>query len=433
MTSSDTIGFALGSSLSGRGPLIFGSLTIHASLGALFAWGAFLEPLKASRGWNDAMLLSPYRYALVSFTVGLFLASCYSWRLSPRALARFGGFLLVFGCLFAVWSGLSVSALTVGIGIFGGFGAGFAYVAPISTYRHWLPASGGFVLGLTVACFTAGSLLAGPLLSWLLETQPADDAARIHLVLIAMALLFLAGVAAMGEVLPGTRAWLAPRVFDTLREDAPPPHITRQRAWDRSVMPLLRIWLQWSVFFIGAFAGATALLDYLPQSGIVRWQSAWVFMGVCVTALAVSNFFGRAVWAALAQKTGRTFALLALLLLSAGLSFLLTGGRIEWSPILAMLALTGFGFGGFLGLMPQLATEMLDARVSLPLRFGIMYSAFGLCACAAPYWSLPRTGGSFSWNLFLLSLSAAMLLGFLYLLIRPVRTGSCVSQALSRW
>ena len=432
MTSSDTIGLALSSSLAGRGPLLVGSLTIHASLGALFAWSASLEPLRASSGWSDAAIPSPYRYALVWFLVGLFLASGYSRRLSPRTLARFGGFLLVFGCLFSVWAGLSVSAITVGIGIFGGLGAGFAYFAPISTYRHWLPAGGGPFLRLTVICFSAGPLVAAPALLWILKNQLADNTLLIRSALLILALLFLLGVAAMGEMLPGTRAWLAPRVFDTLLGDTPHPQIARQRAWDRSVMPLLRIWLQWSVFFVGAFAGTSVLLDYLPNASAIPWRSAWVFMGICVVALAISNHFGRVVWASLALRMGRTGTLLTLVSLSVCLCMLISGGRILWSLTLAMLALLGFGFGGFLGVMPQLAAEMIDGKVSLPLRFGIMYSAFGLCACAAPYWSSPRNMDAFG-NIFLLTLSAAMLLGFLYLLIRPVRTGSSVSQALSRW
>ncbi|MCC6264720.1 MAG: MFS transporter [Bryobacterales bacterium] len=433
MTSSGTIGLVLGSSLAGRGSLIVSGFAIHASLGALFAWSTFFEPLKAAYGWNDAMLLSPYRYALLGFTVGLFVASHYSRRLSPRTLARFGSLLLVAGCLFAAWAGPSASALTVGIGLLGGLGAGFAYIAPISTYRHWLPAGSGLILGVTVLCFAVGSLLAAPLLERILDSQSASPAAGLPSAFLAMALIFLVGVAAMGELLPGTRAWLGPGVFDTLRGEALPPHIARQRAWDRSVMPLLRIWFQWSTFFVGAFAGGATLTGYLPQVTGIPSRDAWLLMGIGVLAMAVANYFGRVLWKRIAHKFSRVSALLIMLLLSTALALYVNGGRVDWSPVLAMLALLGFGTGGFLGLMPQLAAEMVDGKESLPLRFGVMYSAFGLCACAAPYWSLPRNAGTWSSNVFLLSVSAALLLGFLYLLIRPVRTGSCVSQALSRW
>lgn len=433
MTSSSAIGLILGSSLAGRGSLIFGGFAIHASLGALFAWSAFFEPLSVSQGWDESTLLSPYRYALLSFTIGLFVASHYSRRVSPRSLARLGSLLLVSGCLCAVWAGPSASALTVGIGVLGGLGAGFAYIAPISTYRHWLPPGSGFVLGFTVLCFAAGSLLSAPLLEWVLESRSANYAVTIPSAFLVMALVFLLGVAAMGEMLPDTRAWLAPRVFDALQGEALPAHIARQRAWDRSVMPLLRIWLQWSVFFVGAFAGCAALLGYLPRMAAIPRRDAWLLMGVCVAALAIANYFGRSLWERLAQKVGRISTLLALLLVSIGVCLIVTGGRAEWSLVMAITALLGFGTGGFLGVMPQLAAEMVDGRESLPLRFGVMYSAFGLCACAAPYWSLSRNAATLSSNLYLFSVSAALLLGFLYLLIRPVRTGSPVSQALSRW
>lgn len=433
MTSSGTIGLVLGSPLAGRGSLIVSGFAIHASLGALFGWSTFFEPLRTTYGWSEAMLLSPYRYALLGFTIGLFVASHYSRRLSPRALARFGSLLLVSGCLFAAWVGPSASALTVGIGVLGGLGAGFAYIAPISTYKHWLPTGSGVVLGMTVLCFATGSLLAAPLLERILDSQRANPEAGIPSAFLAMALIFLVGVAAMGEMLPGTRAWLGPRIFDTLRGDALPPHIARQRAWDRSVMPLLRIWLQWSVFFVGAFAGGAALTGYLPQAAGISSRDAWLLMGIGVVAMAVTNYFGRAIWVRIAHRFGRVSSLLFMLLLSTVLALYVNGGRADWSPVLAMLALLGFGTGGFLGVMPQLAAEMVDGKESLPLRFGVMYSAFGLCACAAPYWSLPRNAGTWTSNVFLLSVSAALLLGFLYLLIRPVRTGSCVSQALSRW
>src|SRR5690606_443584 len=121
------------------------------------------------------------------------------------------------------------------------------------------------------------------------------------------------------------------------------------------------------------------------------------------------------------------------LTLSTGLSLIVTGGRVALSPIMAMLALLGFGCGGFLGLMPQLSAEMLNSQESLPLRFGVMFSAFGLFASTTPFWSHLRHADTLVASISILALSTALLLGFLYLLVRPARTGSFVSQALARW
>lgn len=417
--------------MAGRGALIFGGLAIHTSLGAFFAWSVFLEPLRRLHGWDEATLFTPYRYALVWFTIGLFAASQLSRRQSPRALARLGSILLVSGCLCAVAAGSSLAGLTLGIGVLGGLGAGFAYLAPISTFRHWLPSGGGFFIGLSAACFAAGSLLSAPPLLWMLTRQ--DTASAVSAAFLAMALLFVVGVAIMGELLPDTRAWLAPRVFEALRGDTLAPHTARQRAWDESVMPLLRLWLLWSVFFIGCFAGVAALVDYLPILQAFEWRQAWLAMGACVAILAMTNRWGHAVWESIVHRRGRTFAFLTLLTLATGLSLIVTGGHVALSPIMAMLALLGFGGGGFLGLMPQLSAEMLDSQESLPLRFGVMFSAFGLCASTTPFWLNPRHTETLAGSISILALNTALLLGFLYLLARPARTGSCVSQALSRW
>ncbi|MDZ7640101.1 MAG: MFS transporter [Bryobacterales bacterium] len=433
MTNSSAIGLVESSSLAGRGSLIAASFAIHTTLGALFAWSVFLGPLRSLCGWDETTLLTPYRYALVWFTVGLLAASQLARRQSPRALARLGALCLVSGSLCAAAVGQSLGGLTMGIGVLGGFGAGVAYLAPISTFRHWLPQRSGIFFAFSVLCFGAGTFLAAPFLEWMLGQQAARYAATVPATFLAMALLFLLGVAVMGEFLPGTRAWLAPRVFETLRGETVACETARQRAWDQSVMPLLRLWLQWGVFFAGAFAGVVALDERIPFLNAVRWHEAWLATGVCVAVLAVTNRVGRRVWEGLAHQTGRISAFLVQILLATGLSMIANGGPPEFSSTMAMLALIGFGFGGFLGLMPQLAAEMVDGRESLALTFGIMNSAFGLWVFAAPFWLHEQRPETLLGSVSLLTVSAAFLLGFVYLLLRPAKTGSCVSQALSRW
>jgi hypothetical protein len=174
-------------------------------------------------------------------------------------------------------------------------------------------------------------------------------------------------------------------------------------------------------------------VDYLPILQAFEWRQAWLAMGACVAILAMTNRWGHAVWESIVHRRGRTFAFLTLLTLATGLSLIVTGGHVALSPIMAMLALLGFGCGGFLGLMPQLSAEMLGSQESLPLRFGVMFSAFGLCASTTPFWLNPRHTETLAGSISILALNTALLLGFLYLLVRPARTGSCVSQALSRW
>lgn len=433
MTNPGTADLAFGTALTGRVRLVFSGLAIHATIGALFCWAAFLEPLQKVHGWTPSVALIPYRYALIWFTIGLFAASRIARRHSPRALSRFGGLLLVSGCLWAVADGSRVSGLATGIGVLCGLGAGFAYFAPIATFRHWLPPRGRLFDGLAVAGFVAGALFSSRLLDWVLSRPGAEPAASLEAAFLTLALLFAGGVVCMGEFLPRMRAWLAPGIFETLNQGTLPAAVLRERAWERSAMPLLRLWLEWSVFFVGLLASLGAIEDSAPLLGAVLGPRAPLFAGVGAIVLGLANYFGATVWKDIAQRVGGIHTLLIQALLAAGLALLAGRGRFEWGLAMAMLGVIGFGFGGFLGLMPRFAMEMLDRRESPMLRFAIVYSALGLCGTIVPFWlSLPQVE-TFTGNLSRLSFTAALLLGFLYLLLRPIRTGSTVSEALLRW
>lgn len=416
-----------------RGWLVAAGLLIQTTLGLLFAWSAFLTPLFSVHGWDASTLLAPYRHSLVWFTFGLLVAARQAERRSPKTLARVGGCLLVGGCLFAAFFGSAEFGLTLGIGVMGGLGAGFAYLAPLATFRHWLPRHGTTFLGLTMLCFGLGSFLFAPLLRAVLGSTPAAYSETIPQAFLMMASLFAIGVLGAGELLPATRVWLAPRVFETILREWPQQEERPGEAWLRRSVPLVRLWLEWGMFFLGAFAGVTALQNSVPSLGSIRWHEAWLATGVCVALVALANRIGHSFWAGLAARAGRVGALLILILISVGLSLLLTGGRLETTPAMAVLSILGFGFGGFLGLMPHLAAEMMDADDDLPMSFGVMFSAFGLCAFAAPFWLYAKRPETLLGNVSLLAISLGLLLGFLYLLLRPTRRRGALSQAMNHW
>ncbi|MCZ2153029.1 MAG: MFS transporter [Bryobacterales bacterium] len=433
MSNSGTLVLTLGAALTGRARLIFSSLAIHTTLGALFCWTVFLGPLREVYGWAPATALTPYRYALIWFTIGLFVASQISRRHSPRTLTRMGSFLMVAGCLLAAVKGTGISGLTTGIGVLGGFGAGVAYFAPISTFRHWLPPRGNWFQGLSVAGFVAGTLLSSLLVEWILSRPGSSAAASLEAGFLTLALLFAVGVACVGELLPHTRAWLSPDVLEALNHAALPAEVLRERAWERSVMPLLRLWLEWSIFFIGLLASLGAVGDRIPILGAAFSQHLGVSAGIGVIVLGLTNHFGSALWKRLTQRIGGIYAFLSQAAIAAGLGMIFGRGHFDWRLTMASLGVIGFGLGGFLGLMPQFAAEMLDRRESATLRFAISFSALGLCGTIAPFWLNVAEPGTLAGNLSQLSFVAALLLGFFYLLLRPIRTGSTVSDALSRW
>lgn len=433
MTSPTILGLARNGVLTGRWPLFAAGLAIQTTIGALFAWSVFLDPLRSATGSNEATLLTPYRYSLACFLVGLLFASQAARRHSPQMLARVGGWMLTAGALLAASAGPRLDAITLGIGVLGGLGAGIAYMAPVSTFRHWLPDNRGVFLGVSTICFGLGGVLASPVLTGLMQPGGVAADESLRLGFSALAILFLVGVVGAGELLPLTRSWLAPPVLQALNGTATADAADRLNRWSGHVVPLLRLWLLWAVFFLGAFAGFVGIQHEVPTLRTTPWSEALLAAGLCVVAIGSANRIGRSVWATIAARLGRFGTLVLLLGFSMAASLLLTDGMPQLSAALSTLALVGFGFGGFLGLMPQLAGEMLDHRHSLPVAFGVMFSAFGLCAFAAPFWLTAQRPDTLLGQVSLLAASTALLVGFLYLLVRPTTAGSPASQAISRW
>jgi hypothetical protein len=277
-----------------------------------------------------------------------------------------------------------------------------------------------------------GGVLAAPLLKELMQPGSVAAEESLRLGFSALAMLFLLGVVGLGEFLPLTRSWLAPPVLQALNGTAADATHAGSR-WKGHVVPLLRLWLLWAVFFLGAFAGFVGIQHEVPTLRTTPWSEALLAAGLCVVALGAANRVGRSAWATIAARLGRFGTLVLLLGFSMAASLLLTEGTPQLSAALSTVALVGFGFGGFLGLMPQLAGEMLDHRQSLPVAFGMMFSAFGLCAFAAPFWLTAQRPDTLLGQVSLLAASTALLVGFLYLLVRPATAGSPVSQAISRW
>lgn len=433
MTNSNTLVLGQATSWQGRWPLLAAALTLQTTVGGLFAWNVFLSPLRSATGWDESSLLTPYRYSLIWFVIGLLVASQVARRNSPRSLAYLGGWMLILGALIAAAAGLRLDGITLGVGVLCGLGAGIAYMAPVSVYRHWLPENGSMVVGLSTLCFGAGGLMIFPILQRVIASSAASPTEALRVGFLTLAVVFLLGVVGAGYFLPATRAWLAPRVLRAVAGIPAARTAKHRHGWNNTVVSLLRLWLFWAVFFLGSFAGLAGIQQEIPLLRHMPWNEALLTAGLCVFALGLANHLGRAAWALLARRMGRmgTFALLVATAMAA--SLVLTGGEPRLSAALAALALIGFGLGGFLGLMPQLAGEMLDHSHSLPLAFGMMFSAFGLCAFAAPYWLAAQRPETLLGQISLLAISSALLVGFLYLLVRPATAGTVVSQAVSRW
>jgi MFS family permease len=162
-----------------RSKAIVGPVMVQLSIGGVYAWSIYNEPLTRLVGtvasvaddWSLGAVMPIFSMCAVS--LGVVTATCGSWtsRVGPRT-----------ACLLAsvFWSGgLAVTALGVhihslpvvyaGYSLLGGAGWGLGYLSPIPALMEFYPKARGFASGIGLSAFGAGAMMAAPLESKLLE------------------------------------------------------------------------------------------------------------------------------------------------------------------------------------------------------------------------------------------------------------------------
>ena len=148
------------------------SFLVQISIGSVYAWSIFNEPLTRQLGvvaaagndWGLTDVVPIFSACAVSLGVCTALLGPWAERAGPRkvataaALAWGGGLALSgLGCQLH-----EIGLLYVGYGILGGAGWGLGYISPVSTLMKWFPDRRGMATGLALTAFGGGAMLATP-------------------------------------------------------------------------------------------------------------------------------------------------------------------------------------------------------------------------------------------------------------------------------
>lgn len=134
-----------------------------------------------------------------------------------------------------------------------------------------------------------------------------------------------------------------------------------------------------------------------------------------VMIIAIFNSSGRLFWGWVSDRIGRQNTLLILLLLAAG-SILFVAAAQSWI-VLALIALVGFSYGGFLGVFPALTADLWGVR-NMGVNYGLVLLGFGAGAIASSYVAgyFLDLSGNFSVAFIIAALAAAFGALLVYLL-----------------
>src|SRR5271155_5803560 len=142
------------------------AVATHICIGSVYAWSTFNRPIKAIFPHSPWWFSPPYTtFSTALVLLGLSAAFGGRWveRRGPRAAATaaavlFGSGLVIGGIGLALKQSFLVF---LGMGVIGGMGAGFGYIAPVSTLVKWFPDRRGMATGMAIMGFGGGAFLAG--------------------------------------------------------------------------------------------------------------------------------------------------------------------------------------------------------------------------------------------------------------------------------
>jgi len=341
------------------------AVVMQSALGGIYAWSAFVPPLRERYGLTTGQTQLVFGVALALFILAMVFAGRWQTTRGPRLVATVGGILFGGGYLLASFSGGRLWGLVLGIGVVSGAGIGFAYVCPIATCIRWFPARKGLVTGVAVAGFGGGAVLLSSVAAALFA-RGWDPLAVFRLVGLTYGPAIV--LAALAMFVPGA----CPRPAGAA---APPKGITvRALVRDR------RFWLLFAAMFAGTFAGLMTIGNLKPIG--LAAGAAPALATAAISALAVGNAAGRLGWGWLADRLGWRTIPLSLAFLAAAVALLIPLARVG-PAFLGVAAAVGFGFGACLVLYAAAAAHYFGAD-EVGRTYPLISLSYGLSGTVGP-------------------------------------------------
>jgi len=336
------------------------ALAIHLSIGQVYAFSVFNEPLtrvigvteSAPQDWELTTLGWIFSIAIAVLGVTAAFGGRWLERVGPRkgmvvaALAWAGGFLV---SALGVWVH-SIWLLYLGYGVFGGIGLGFAYISPVKTLIRWFPDRPGMATGMAIMGFGGGAMIGSPLAVNLMDFYSGPNSVGVAATFANMGVLYFA-LMMFGAI-----------IVRVPHPDWQPPGQAQQQGQTGSnrmqvnghvhvdqALKTPQFWLVWAVLCLNVTAGIGVLgqASVMSQEMVgISAEAAAGFVGL----LSIFNMLGRFIWSSTSDYIGRkatysTFFILGIILYAAVPS--IAGAEIISLFVLAYLIIISMYGGGF--------------------------------------------------------------------------------------
>jgi MFS family permease len=334
------------------------ALAIHLSIGQVYAFSVFKNPLLALQGsdgshWDLKQVGYIFSIAIAFLGISAALFGAWLEKAGPRRAMFYAAICFGLGFIIASFGASThqLALIYLGYGVVGGIGLGLGYISPVSTLIKWFPDRPGLATGLAIMGFGGGAMIGGPLASNLMAHFKAHGLPSIPYTMIAMGILYfifmMFGVFTIRVTPDGWKpdGWVPPTNHSALISDH---NVAVTQAWRTP-----QFWLLWIMLFVNVTAGIGILEQAAPMiqdlfKGGISPAAAVGFVGI----LSIFNMAGRFLWAAVSDFIGRKATYFTFFVLGAVLYFFLPLTRqdhLNSVPLfvaIAALVISMYG-GGF--------------------------------------------------------------------------------------
>lgn len=348
--------------------VVFGAVLLQVCLGAIYSWSLFNQPLMDKFGWSSAEVFMTYSIAIFVFAFSTIFSGRLQDKIGPRKVATIGGVLYGSGMIISSFA-TSLPVLYLGYGVLAGAGVGFAYVCPLSTCVKWFPKKKGFITGIAVGAFGAGSLIFKSIIVRFIST-----------VGISSTFLYL-GLIYMTLVVIGAQFL---RVPNTMKETSL-KSVKIPGGKNYSVKEMLgskSFYMVWLSYMFACMPGLLVIgLAKDIGTQLVNLDPATAANAVALIAL--FNAGGRLFWGTVSDVLGRVRVVSMMFGLTAVALLMMSLLQMNLVLFFICLALIASSFGGFLAVYPTITGDFFGLK-TLGTNYGIVYQAYGIAALLGP-------------------------------------------------
>ena len=349
------------------------AIGLHISIGSVYAWSVLTRPIMADMGFTLSQTTWTFSLAILMLGLSAGFLGSFAEKIGPKKSGLLAMLFWVTGLLGTAYA-LSIHNLTLlylFFGIIGGIGLGIGYITPVSTLVKYFPNRPGFATGLAIMGFGFASLIAGPLMQYLVAQVGLVDT----FIILGVIYLVIMGASSLYLKAP------QPKHPTRTTKDKSAKYVHTHGMLANDAMKTWQFRALWWVFFINITCGIglLSLASPMAQEAIGMTPTAAASL---VGIIGIFNGGGRIAWSTISDYLGRAQTYILFFMIEIVAFYLLAQtNSVLTFQILILLIITCYG-GGF-SCMPAYLADLYGIR-QLSTIHGRILTAWGLAGIAGP-------------------------------------------------